>query len=246
MRRVTFLVLGLMLALIMPALACAIPQIGGRAEPTPLPPPTPMGDTLILTIPLYRIGLEPGGAVPGAQLRYMGQNGGMYEVTIGGLAASKRSGDSFSWQGIVAPGVVGNYNLRLTATLLGRLVAAGQVTLNVFNPMPVVINTAPTTGDALYYNNIAVQYLIPAGRAIPGTTLIFEGVVEPGGPENLAQEMAHLSGGSGYPYFAFGDSVGWMGRLRDNVTIRYSLRVIALEENGLRVAGSAELWVENE
>ncbi|GAB4149300.1 MAG: hypothetical protein Fur0021_10110 [Candidatus Promineifilaceae bacterium] len=244
MRRVTFPVLGLIVALMMPALACALPQIGGRGEPTPAPLPTPMGDTLTLTIPLYRIGLEPGDAVPGAELRYIGQNGGSYDVTIGGLPASKRSGDSFSWQGIVAPGVVGNYNLRLTATLLGRLVAAGQVTLNVFNPAPVAINAMPASDGALYYNNIAVQYLIPAGRAIPGTTLVFEGIIEPGGPENLAQRMAHLSGGSGYPYFALGDSVGWMGQLRDNVTIRYSLRVIALEESGLRVAGTAELWVK--
>ena len=226
----------------MPALACAIPQIGGRAEPTPVPAPTPMGDTLILMVPLYRIGLEPGAAVPGAELSYVGQSSGGYDVIIGGLAANKRSGDSFSWQGVVAPGVIANYNLRLTTTLLGRLVAAGPVTLNVFNPLPVATNVVPAESEGLYYNNIAMQYLVPPGRAIPVTTLIYEGIIEPGGPENLAEQMAYLSGVEGYPYFAFGDSIGWTGKLRHNVTIRYSFRVVSMDENGLRVAGSAELW----
>ncbi|MCA9938858.1 MAG: hypothetical protein KC418_09460 [Anaerolineales bacterium] len=234
--------LGLMVLLMMPALACAIPNIGGNQEPTPAPLPTPMGDTLILTIPLYRIGLNPGDTVPGSELRYVGQNAGSYDVTIGGLSASKRSGDSFAWNGVVAPGVVGNYNLRLTTTLLGKLVAAGPVTLNIFNPTPAA---APPAAASLHYTNIVVQYLIPAGRTIPGTTLVYESIVEPGGPENVPQRMARLSGGNGYPYFAFGDSIAWTGQLRNNVSISYSLRVAGLGDDGLRVAGSAELWVDN-
>ncbi len=240
MRRLR-LALGLIL-LLLPALACDVPSIQLGREPTPVPTAQPLGDTLVLTVPLYRIGLEPGDSVPGAQLTYVGSDAGAYQVRIDGLPAVRRSGDSFSWYGVVAPGVIGNYNLRLSTTLLGKLVATGSVTLSIFNPEPEALATEPTADDVAFAN-VAVQYYAPAGSDIPGTTLRYEGLVEPGGPEGVSQPMARLSGVRGYPYFAFGDSITWTGRLRDNVIVRYTFRVAALDANGLRVAGSADLWI---
>jgi hypothetical protein len=226
---------------LVPALACQLPSLPLIGD-GPSATPTPMGDTLILTVPVYRISLDPGDTVPGAKLTYVGKNNNAYDVIIDDLPATRRTGDSFSWYGVVAPGVIANYNLRLTTTLLGRLVAAGSVTLNVFNPAPQPVAAAPTT-FALSYSSIAVQYWVPAGSSIPGTALVYERTVEPGGAEGVAQSMAQLSGIQGYPYFAVGDSIVWLGTLRDNVTIRYSLRVTGLDEDGLRVAGTADLWL---
>ena len=72
------------------------------------------------------------------------------------------------------------------------------------------------------------------GAQVPGTTLVYEGEQDQG---------AELSGTNGYPYRALGDSLIWIGRLRGNVIVRYSLRVAALSENSLRLLGTAELWI---
>jgi hypothetical protein len=233
----------ILLLLMFPAAACAIPVIGGGAPPAP---PTPLGDTLTLLVPIYNINLEAGQTIPGTRLTYLRENNGVYEVTIDGLQANKRSGDSFSWKGVIAPGVIGAYNLRLTTTLFGRLVAAGPINVTIFNPEPV-----PGAGDhgasseALYFNNIAVEYTIPQGRIIPGTNLIFQRVIEPtDSAQGVSPPMVELSGSAGYPYFALGDSLVWAGRLRENVWIRYSLRIVHIDDNGLRIGGTAELWVD--
>ncbi|MEW5989068.1 MAG: hypothetical protein AB1791_20775 [Chloroflexota bacterium] len=222
--------LGLLLAFT--TLACAVPLIGGPAE-TPVPP-TPMGDTLPFIVPLYSITLDPGDTVPGTHLTYVGQRDDAYDVTIDGLTATKRSGDSFIWRGVIGPGVVAKYNLRIGTAVRGRLLAAGPVELSVLSPTPVELSEIPLADNALHYQNIAVQYVIPQGRAIPGTTLVYEGT---------AEEGVRLSGINGYPYRALGDSLIWIGQLREGSVIRYSLRVASVDEPGLQLVGTAELWV---
>lgn len=226
--------------LVVPALACTVPVIGKKEPP---PTPTPQGDTLILNIPLYRANLEPGETVLGTKLTYVAPNNNSYDVTIDGLAATKNSGDSFAWSGVVAPSMMGSYNLRLTATVFGKLLVIGPVDLTIFNPQPMALATPPTDFP-LYYNDITIDYLVPSGNTIPGTTWLFETIVEPGGPENVPQKMARLSGTTGYPYYALADSLVWTGQLLPHISVRYNLRVAGLDENGLRVAGTAELWVK--
>ena len=68
-----------------------------------------------------------------------------------------------------------------------------------------------------------------------GTTLIYEG--EQNG-------VAELSGTAGYPFFALDDSLLWSGKLRENVYLRYNVRISSLDEAWLELQGTAEIWIE--
>lgn len=241
LRRHYGLLLFIML-LLLPALACDVP--GNVSLPIGGPPPTatPMGDTLSYTIPIQTYSLAPGETVPGTRLTYVGFNGESYDVTIDGLPASKRLGDSFVWDGVVAPAVYANFNLRIAREVQGELPVAGPVELVVFNPEPAEIPALPVDGVMLAYNGILVNYLVPEGREIPGTTLSFVGVRQQG-EGNQTIQMAELTGLSGYNLFAVGDSLIWNGRLRDNVAVRYEMRVISINEYGLRLSGDVRIRI---
>ena len=235
--------IGFILLIILTTLACSIP---GRGSSGPAATPTPMGDTIVFKIPVYTYTLEPGKVVPGTRLEYVGRDEGVYNVKIDGLAASKRTGDSFIWNGIMAPGVYGSYNLRITTAILGGLPVGGPVDITIFNPDPIERTDFPPNEQILFlFNNLLINYIIPQGRQIPGSTLIYEGIFTQGEGEQATQ-LAQLSGLTGYPYLAIGDSLVWMGNLRDNVVVRYNLRALAINEDGLRLDGTAELWIVNQ
>jgi hypothetical protein len=219
--------------------ACSLIGLGSSG---PAATPTPMGDTLSFTVPAYAASLDPGDIIPGTRLEYVGRNADTYEVSIDGLPATKRAGDSFIWNGVLAPGVHGSYNLRLIMAVLGPLRVAGPVTITLFNPHAVETPISDDVETVMTFNNIVVNYLVPIGRAVPGTTLVYEGLSTQGEGDRT-NRLAQLSGLSGYPYLAIGDSLVWSGRLRENAYVRYSLRVAGLNEDGLRVAGTAQLWI---
>jgi hypothetical protein len=229
--RVSWSVFGLALLLGLAALACDLPRLQ-REEPTPVAP-EPLGDTMSFSVPFYSVRLDPGATVPGTRLQYVRPREDGYDVVMDGFPAFKRAGDSFSWNGIVAPGVYGRFHLRLATTLLGRLVAAGPVDLYILYPNPVELPNLDIAGAPYHFDRIPVQFLVPQGGAIPGTTIAFQ---------SQTDEGAWLTG-AGHPFRAPGDSVVWIGRLRDNVTARYNLRVVRVERNGLRLLGEVELWV---
>lgn len=222
--------------------ACTVLVPGLLGTPEPVASPTPMGDTLSFSNPAFTFSLQPGEFIPGTQLQFVEREGDAYRVRIDGQEATKRIGDSFIWDGVLAPGVFGNYNLRLTTIILGSLPVAGSVELTVFYPAPVQLDTLPDRGTALAFNNAIINYLIPPGRQIPGTTLVYVGMVEQGQGDAVTRQ-AQLSGLAGYPYLAVGDSLRWQGSLLDNVYVSYSLRVLGISENGLRLTGTADLWI---
>lgn len=222
------------------SLACALP---GSTPPGPAATPTPLGDTLTFSIPAYTHNLQPGETVPGTRLTYVERSGDAYKVTIDGLEATKRTGDSFIWSGVVGPGVYADYNLRLTTALLGPLPVIGSVNVTVFYPNPLAIDPLPDLSTALPFHNLVIDYLIPVGRIVPGTSLVYQGIFTQGEGEQQTK-LAQLSGLTGYPYLAVGDSLQWRGQLLSNVYIEYNLRVMSVNEDGLRVAGVANLWVQ--
>jgi hypothetical protein len=226
---------GFLLILFMTALACTIPGTGSE---TPAATPTPGGDSTTFLIPAYTYTLEPGDTVPGSQLQYIGKTGDLFDVKIDGETAQKRVGDSFIWNGIVAPSVFAKYNLRLAPDFLGPLPVAGPVEVTVLNPVPTPLNEMPGWPNAIQYNNIVLAHSVPAGWVIPGTTLVYEGVSTQG-----EIESAQLSGLLGHPLFALGDSITWTGSLLENVAIRYTFRVVNFSENSLQLGGTAELLV---
>jgi hypothetical protein len=243
----TFTFLIFLLAL--PVLACTVPVPDiplnlAPASPTPELAPTPEGDTLSFLMPAHAITLRPGESVPGTRLMYVGRSDDAYEVSIDGSTVPKRQGDSFFWSGVVAPGVYGNYNLRLTTSLFGGLPVAGPVELVVLYPNPLELTSSENLDTRLHYNNIVLDYRVPVGSAIPGTMLHFEGI-ETQGLGDRANELARLGGRDGYPYIAVGDSLVWIGKLRENVAIRYNLRVLSLDESIIHLVGTGELWITN-
>lgn len=224
------------LLLALASIACAF--LPDEESPTPMPTSAPtLPDNVIgFLVPLYNTTLEPGERVPGTQMSYIGQNGDTYNVSIDGLQVAKRIGDSFTWRGIVAPGVMARYNLRLSPTFVSdSLLVGGPVELLVFNPIAVELsNTDATSGAVLHYDNMAVDFSVPKGGNVPGTSLVFEGQTEQG---------AQLSGTTGFPFRAMGDSLIWIGRLRGNIIVRYNLRTSAISDESLRLIGTADLWV---
>ncbi len=222
---------GLVVALlVLLSLACAVPGIS--FAPTPPPQATPEGDTIFLHAN-YSTPLEPGRTIPGTRIVYVQPLENAHEFTIDGLQAIRQPGDSLTWRGVMAPGVFGDYRLRLRGDFLGRLFADGQVEMAVLNPSPVEIPPTQTPAGAVHVQGIAMEYYVPRGARIPGTTLVYEG---------MRNDLAELSGTAGYPFFARNDSLLWSGKLRDNVYIRYNLNVASLDENGLSLTGTAELW----
>ncbi|MFN2136355.1 MAG: hypothetical protein ACK2UK_10400 [Candidatus Promineifilaceae bacterium] len=234
--------------LILPALACrmpdipAVPSIPGVVQPTPVASPTPLGDTISYLIPAYAQRLQPGETVPGTQLTYLGDTGNGFEVSIGGQQAVKRAGDSFYWSGVIAPGVFANYNLRLTTGFFGGMPVAGPVELVILfpNPQPLPIVDEPVA--RMHLGNIVIDYHVPLNHQIPGTTLVYQGL-ESQGLGNQSTTLARIGGLSGYPNLARGDSLVWTGVLRDNVAVRYSLRAVSFDEESLHVVGTGELWI---
>ncbi|MBE2201611.1 MAG: hypothetical protein IAE79_23575 [Anaerolinea sp.] len=230
---------GFWLLLVVASLACVVP---GTDPPAPAATPTPLGDTLSFKIPAYTYSLAPGETIPGTQLRYVERSGDAYKVTIDGLEAIKRIGDSFLWDGLIAAGVYANYNLRLTTAVFGSLPAAGSVEITLFFPQPVALEALPNLDNALSFRNTVVNYQVPVGYPIPGTSLIYAAFVEQG-EGNQTTRLAQLTGLAGYPYLAVGDSLLWRGKLLDNVIVENSLRVISINEDGLRLVGGANLWI---
>ena len=235
MKKHQTMTIGFFLLLALTTLACSVPFIG---PPEPPATPTPSGDTIIYKVPAYAYDLSAGESVPGTRLEYVGKSGDTFDVRIDGLAANKRGGDSFIWSGTVAPGVFANYNLRITTEALGKLPVVGNVELLVFNPAPVEVDTIPSDTAKLRYRLINANYQMPPGTQIPGSTLTYVGMTNQAG-----SDVAELSGLSGYPFLARGDSLVWSGRLLNNVYVRYDWRVLDIDEFGLNLTGTADLWI---
>lgn len=223
-----------LIILLLTSFGCVLDQV--IESPTLTPAPQTGTDYLSYTAPAYNVNLSAGQTVPGTRLQYVNRSNDVYNVTIDGQPLTRQGGDSLPWQGVVAPGVVGKYNLRITPSFgVENLMAAGPVQLIILNPAPTEVANLPLTIDnAHHYNGILVGESVAVGATIPGTTLIYAGETDQG---------AAFSGTTQYPYRALGDSVIWLGQLRDNVYIRHNLRVISFNEDTLRLGGTAEIWV---
>lgn len=223
------------------SLACGLPSIPGTGN-QPAATTTPIGDMLIFNKvgPTYVANLSPGEKIPGTQMEYIGKTAdGGYEVSINGTRSVKRSGDSFIWSGILAPGTHGQFNLRISTDVLGELPVAGSAVITVLNPQPFPLVAIPEDSSGISFTNILINYTIPAGSVIPGTTLTYQGVAQQGGVD-----VAQISDANGVTsYYAQGDSVVWTGKLRENVFIRYNLRIISYNAEDLLLGGTAELFV---
>ena len=212
-----------------------LPDLGLFSTPTPQPLPTPQGDLFTIAVPVYPIELAAGQSVPGTRLTYVGASADTLQVMIGGLSAEKRINDSFEWEGVIAPGVVGDYDLRLQQPPgPDRLFANGPVSLTILRPVPIESDPILTTETPIVFRDVPINEIVPPTRRLPGTSLIFEGE---------QQGRVVFIGGNTVPSYAIGDTLIWRGKLRDNVYVTYDLKVVGMETFGVRVEGSAEFSI---
>ncbi len=87
------------------------------------------------------------------------------------------------------------------------------------------------------HHTVPVLYWVDRGKAIPGTTLTYQGKTDQG---------ALLGGVEGYPYRKTADSILWEGRLRDRVWLQLEGRTGLFDDDRLQVLGLATVWVDLE
>ena len=207
--------------------------------PTPIPTVTPASNMIEFRTLSFRHALVEGEAIPGTQVRYIDfqEVGRTFQLTINGQSAPKRSGDSLNWNGVLAPGVLANYDLELETQTFGEPYTRGEVTISVLNPLPTEIDPllAPVASD-YRFEQLQVDYRIPLGRELPGTQLRFTTITDEGA---LFEGMR----ANAYPYRSQGDSLVWQGNLSQHVSLRYDLAVISLTDNEIRLRGNGTLWI---
>ena len=172
-----------------------------------------------------------GESVPGSDIRYVGYSEAGAEVLIADQRAVKKPGDSLDWKGTPAAGVDAVLTQRIVAANASRLQTVGTIQVTVHDVTAV---QATFPDQPAYRYKVATTYNIKKGEKIPGTLISYAGKTEQG---------AELAGVSGYPYRKLGDSIGWAGRLRSNVYLDTTLRVIAYTDSFLQVGGLAEIGV---
>jgi hypothetical protein len=172
-----------------------------------------------------------GQLVSGTDIRYVGYSEQGAEVTIGEQRAFKKAGDSLDWKGTPVAGVDVALAQRILLINEQRLQTVGTVKVTVHDVEPAV---ARFPDKPLYSYKVAVTYTVKRGTAIPGTLITYQGKTENG---------AQLGGISDYPYRKLGDSITWTGRLRPNVYLDMTVRVIAYADDFMQVVGLATLGV---
>jgi len=175
-----------------------------------------------------------GETLPGSNIRYVGFSEDGAELLIDDQRAVKKVGDSLDWQGKPAPGVEVAVTQRILLANETRLQTVGAIKLTVQDPFPAVAQF-PDKPASSY--KVAVTYTVKRGATIPGTLITYTGKTDSG---------AELKGVSGYPYRKIGDSIGWTGRLRANVYLDMTARVIAYTDDFIQVAGLATVGVTGE
>ena len=170
-----------------------------------------------------------GASLPGTDIRYVGYSDAGAEVIIKDLRATKKPGDSLDWEGTPVAGVDVALSQRVLAADPERLQAVGTVKLTIHDASPA---PAAYPGGLPFSYKVAVTYNVAKGQKIPGTQIVFKGKTDQG---------AEFSGAGEFPYRKLGDSLTWTGRLRANVYLDTTLRVIAYADNFVQVAGLATL-----
>jgi hypothetical protein len=210
------------------AVGCSLLEPAGA---TPTPTEAPPAPQLVYPAP-YRAVLDAGQSVPGAQLEYVGRDDQGIHVRIGGEDAYRKVGDSFNWRGNPAPGVELDYKLRVVGVYMQVFQAWGQVDIIVSDP---AVAAAELPADApLSFSAAVVDYTVQRGERIPGTPYTYLGSSERG---------AQFGGVEGYAFREVADSLDWAGRVRDNVYVDLKMRVRTIQEDEVKVIGTATIWI---
>ena len=194
--------------------ACTLPSSGSNEYATALERDIPIGQTL-----------------PGTDIRYVSKTDQGAQVSIGGQNALKRVFDSLSWRGQPIPGVQVSYNMRVIAYDADSLQVGGTAKVTLTNIRPRAAPPSEFPKNALVLKG-GVTYDVGRGKAIPNSTLTYEGKTPDG---------AKLGGIDGYPYRKEADSIVWTGQLADRLYSQLDLRVVIFDDTSLKTTGTITL-----
>ncbi len=198
-----------------------------------VPGPADEGNVTELTYTApFEVGIEVGANLPGTGIRYEGSDEEGARVLIDGQTALKRKGDSLDWKGSPVADVDLNLSLRVLWFTADTLRVAGTAKVTVHNP--VVQAASIPEAVNLTVANAPVTYSIARDHFIPGTLIQYLGKEELG---------AKLGGVEGYPYRKTADSILWTGKLKGNVYLRMTLRVVYFTDDVLSTGGLATLFI---
>ena len=182
----------------------------------------------------FERGIPVGQTLPGTDIKYIGKTEQGAQMTIGGQQALKRTLDSLTWRGQVAPGVTIDYNLRVITFDSQSLQAGGTAKVVVSDVKPQAVPVTALPQDVPTFKGV-VNYKVPKGKAIPGTTITFD---------EKTSDGAKLGGLDGYPLRKTADSIAWTGQLADRVYLELDLRLVTFSEDAMQVTGTATLYLK--
>ncbi len=182
----------------------------------------------------FERGIPVGQALPGTDIKYLGKTEEGAQMTIGGQQALKRTLDSLTWRGDVAPGVNVDYNLRIITFDAQSLQAVGTAKVVVANVKPQAVPDTFLPKGAPTFKGV-VTYDVPKGNAIPGTTITYDGKTPDG---------AQLGGIEGYSLRKTADSIVWTGQLADRVFMELDLRLVGFSDTAMQVTGTTTLYIQ--
>lgn len=182
----------------------------------------------------FERGIPVGQALPGTDIKYIGKTEQGAQMTIGGQPALKRTLDSLTWRGQVAPGVSIDYNLRVITFDSQSLQAGGTAKVVVSDVKPQAVPAAALPQDVPTFKGV-VTYKVSKGKAIPGTTITYD---------EKTPDGARLGGLDGYPLRKTADSIAWTGQLADKVYLQLDLRLVASSQDAMQVTGTATLYLK--
>ena len=175
--------------------------------------------------------IQVGQTLPGTDIRFVGKTDQGAQMSIGGQMALKRVLDSLSWRGEPTPGVKVNYNMRVITYDANSLKVGGTAQVTVANAKPKAVAPTALPKNALVLKG-AVAYDVPKGKAVPNSTLTYDGKTPDG---------AKFGGIEGYPYRKEADSIVWTGQLADKLYSQLDLRVVIFDDNSLKTTGTITL-----
>ncbi|MFT7586453.1 MAG: hypothetical protein ACI9EW_002890 [Cellvibrionaceae bacterium] len=207
--------------------------------PTIVPTVTPPSDMLSLTTAKFTYTLVENAQVPGTDIIYRTRDENNIFIDMQGQPSVRRFGDNLNGSKVLVPGVMGNYSLRLVDATFGNPYIFGPVTLTIFNPAPVEMTgaTSGPVGASIVYDGINIDYRVPRGRSLPGSTVTYLGRDDFG---------AILGGSSQYRSLPEGNSFVWTGRLHAYAIIQYDLKAVRVTPEELQMVGSAKLYLYNQ
>ncbi|MEM8860345.1 MAG: hypothetical protein AAGD96_18615 [Chloroflexota bacterium] len=209
--------------------------LGEPIEPTAVPSVTPPGDMLSLTTANYTYTLVENQQIPGTKITYRSRDGDNIFIDIDQQAAVRRIGDTLTGTQLMVPGAHVHYNLRLISAAFSNPYVFGPVTITIFNPQPLELtNLTEPPPATIVYEGIGIDFRVPPGRMLPGSSVTFLGVDDLG---------ARLGGTAQYPSLPEQNSFVWTGRLSNHAIIRYDLTAVSVLPDELQMRGEAKLYL---